>query len=710
MKQGVDQRPKIISFHESLDGIQIAARKDLIWPCAGYRVALPIKPESDLNVIEQLVLKLAECGVADTSELVDKTGFHKEFVHLVQSRLNHLGYLDERHSIDRRGKELLDKLKNQEFEYASATIYRDLVSGQLLPIVNSNAPEFMHVSDLKGDDRVRFKKGTAGNAKEIMAHKVSCSSNLHQVPESREVVGVIKQYLKLCSQRTRLSCDYAGMTSLVPQLDAITVNPASEIYYLHVKAFVQAGFSDVVITDGFGLSFSPIFSQALSRQSFPWLISLKEQAGKTLVSRGKSSVQTDEDVVLKSYPVLKRLVQKIREQFGNLEVVKVDSTHKEKDYQNSVAKILKALYDTVEYALMQVNRNYLISNWKEHFPHYSDHENNNNLHGYAVGLGFESGKLVKKLLRVQRGKLNRAGKKDPELQPELALAIASARGNMNHPLRKLAQHDRYAISFLADLKAKRDKVSHGDQTAVAALKVEEIDSIRYRVYRIIATLLPDIVEFDGASSVCRTRANDADQEMLAASIRLDKMLGTITMMRVDSDLKDELMRMELLAPVAQNPGDRVGCAPWVNSVASVLQILSYHLLKSEGRSTAENLGLTGLDIRDTGIARIKEAGFTLRNASVQPAISKVNPGRVKRASQGINATLGANLLALLSLSDDSFVAMLANRCPAMIMTISQLLELRGHGNSMQIDIGFDEFTELREHTYEVLKVLLEISH
>lgn len=40
-KSAKDHRPKVISFHTALDGLNIAARQSVLWPCHAFNISIP---------------------------------------------------------------------------------------------------------------------------------------------------------------------------------------------------------------------------------------------------------------------------------------------------------------------------------------------------------------------------------------------------------------------------------------------------------------------------------------------------------------------------------------------------------------------------------------------------------------------------------------------------------------------------------------------
>ena len=93
-----DYRPKVVSFQQTLDGLNIAARQDILWPCHAFNISIPQKKKSSLNVFEETVLKITEIESGDTEKIALLTCLEKELVAFIQNRLNQLGLLNDRQS------------------------------------------------------------------------------------------------------------------------------------------------------------------------------------------------------------------------------------------------------------------------------------------------------------------------------------------------------------------------------------------------------------------------------------------------------------------------------------------------------------------------------------------------------------------------------------------------------------------------------------
>lgn len=108
-----DSRPKVISFPAILDGLSIAAKKDILWPCHAFNVSIPQKKKTGLNVFEETILKITEIETGSTEKIAEITCLEKELVMFIQNRLSQIGLLTSRYELSTEGKELLENWRDK---------------------------------------------------------------------------------------------------------------------------------------------------------------------------------------------------------------------------------------------------------------------------------------------------------------------------------------------------------------------------------------------------------------------------------------------------------------------------------------------------------------------------------------------------------------------------------------------------------------------
>ena len=53
--QAKDYRSKVISFRQSLAGIEIASQQGILWPCHAFKVSIPTRRKKALDIFEETI-------------------------------------------------------------------------------------------------------------------------------------------------------------------------------------------------------------------------------------------------------------------------------------------------------------------------------------------------------------------------------------------------------------------------------------------------------------------------------------------------------------------------------------------------------------------------------------------------------------------------------------------------------------------------------
>ena len=148
-----NSRPKIVSFNESLSGLDAIAFGNILWPCYAFDVTVPQKKKDLLNIFEKTILKVTEIETNDTTKIADIVCLDKDLVSFIQNRLHHLKLLDERYRLSKNGKDLMDDMWSKPesgIEYVSATIFVNALSGEIMPYISTNKPIYKEIVSLRG--------------------------------------------------------------------------------------------------------------------------------------------------------------------------------------------------------------------------------------------------------------------------------------------------------------------------------------------------------------------------------------------------------------------------------------------------------------------------------------------------------------------------------------------------------------------------------
>lgn len=702
-----DHRPKIISFHQTLDGLNIAAKQDILWPCHAFSISIPKKKQSRLNIFEETVLKITEIESGDTEKIALLTCLEKELVAFIQNRLNHLGLLNDRYELSEIGQELLNEWQNKSdgnLEYTVGTVFIDLLSGKLLPYVSTDQLSYKKISRIGDSGFIDFLINPTNEKSRVSARQIrpAKDSFWKMVPDSNDVIRAIREFKKKYRRYALLNQAIDQYPPPVPMAEAISLRENPELVYLHCNVLIQIGNSDLLVTDGCGFGFSESFANYLTSQDWQWVIDLKKKGIIDWLNPDASNEEAENKSSVaggsKKYPLIARPLRHAQGYLSAAEKIKIDSSNNEQEFVRLTGLAVVALYEAIEWALRFVVSDNPVTHWERLFSSQSYRENDKILCSFATKIGFDVSDSVKALLQVQPGKIRAIDRGVSEMQPLLALAIAGAINDPKHPLNNLAIEDSRCLSFINILKEVRDPVSHGNSTDVE-LSLETLEGYRDRTTRLIHSLIPDIT--DDTYTAKTKQKRDIDQVRLKARIELDKSLGLGFVQAVSPSLREELVKVTILSQRETLDDEQLQL--YINLLASIMQLSLFEVTKDR-RSSVKNR----TNLRDEAIEKIVQSEFYPTPDVIPEQISTVNTKRLYRTVQGSSTTLGAHLLAVFLLGSERELIQLQKSDPAFIDFVADLIRLRGHGNKQQSDFSQDDLESLKKHVFKAINIIAEV--
>lgn len=702
-----DHRPKVISFLTVLDGLNLAARQSVLWPCNAFNISIPQKKRSGLNVFEETVLRITEIESGDTEKIALLTCLEKELVAFIQNRLNQLGLLTDRYELSEHGKDLLNEWQDKSdgnLEYTVATVFVDLLSGKLLPYVCTEQLSYKKIARIGDNGFIDFLINPTNEKSRVSARQIrpAKDSFWKAVPDSNDVIRAIREFKKKYKRHALLNQAADQYPPPVPVAEAISLHENPELVYLHCNVLIQIGNSDLLVTDGCGFGFSESFANYLTSQDWQWVIDLKNKGVIDRLSPDQSNEEAeDESSVadgLKRYPRIARPLRRAQEYLSYAEKIEVDSSNDEQEFARLTGLAVVALYEAIEWALRFVVTDTPVTHWERLFSSQSYRENDKILRSFAIKIGFDVSDSVKALLQVKPGKIRAVDRGVSEMQPLLALAIAGAINDPNHPLHHLAIEDSGCLSFINALKEVRDPVSHGSSTDVE-LSPETLEGYRDRTTLLIQSLIPDITAV--AYTATTKQERDIDQVRLKARIELDTSLGLGFVQAVSPSLREELVKATILSQ--RETLDNEQLQRYINVLASIMQLSLFEVAKGRASSVKNQA-----NFRDEAIEKIVQSGFYPAPDSIPEQISTVNTKRLYRALQGSSTTLGAHLLAVFLLGSERELVELQKTDPKFVELVANLIRLRGHGNKQQSDFSEDDMEALKNNVFKAIKIITEV--
>lgn len=708
-KRPKDRRPKIISFGTELSGLDIAAEQDILWPCHSFTISIPQKQKSSLNIFEETILKMTEIESSSTEKLAQNSCLDQEVVAFIQNRLNHSGLLTERYELSAQGSNLLQKLQDtaeMELQYTVATVFIDLLSGKLIPYIHTGSLEQEKILAID-DSFIILELGSTGKSYKKSCRKISPNENSfwNQVPASKDIIRAIKIFKKQRKSYALLKQDFNSSMLSVPNAEAISVAEKPEFVYLHCQAFLQVGSYELLVTDGFGFGISESFSNYLGSKEWKWIIELKKKGYIDKIDNPENTYNKAKNKPFK-YVAISKIVAKSKRAIQEIKQEKVDSSYSEKEYKQKIESATKNLYLALEQTLRQVVIKNPASEWYEIYVAGNLRSNKELLVGLAKKIGFVVSDKNKSLLLPAPSALKRINNGKVEFQPLLALAIAGATSSANHPMYNLAQKYPEFLSHSLRLKNYRDPIEHGS-TEDLHIKKTIAEELFEKTLSMIATLVPEIIDdlkkLDALDKIdAFVKNDDINQRRLKANIALDETFGVAFVSNLSGDIKEQLLRAELM--LAQFDSDK--SIEIIKCYASVMQNSIFDAIKNR-RFEIEN-DFNNNKAKKLAIAKMLEFKFYSTNATIPKEVSSVNSSRFSQVFQGLNTSLGANLLAIFLLGSESELIKLYQKTPKFAEFVAKLISLRGHGNQNLDNISQDDIRSLKEELSKAIKAIKEI--
>lgn len=702
-KPAKDHRPKVISFRTALDGLNIAASQSVLWPCHAFNISIPQKKKSGLNVFEGTVLKITEIESGDTEKIALLTCLEKELVAFIQNRLNQLGLLNDRYELSEYGQELLNEWQNKSdgnLEYTVATVFVDLLSGKLLPYVSTEQLSYKKISRIGDNGFIDFLINPTNEKSRVSARQIrpSKDSFWKAVPGSNDIIRAIREFKKKYKRHALLNQGVDQYPPPVPMAEAISLNENPELVYLHCHALIQIGNSELLVTDGCGFGFSERFANYLVSQNFDWVIKLKQRGVVDKIGNDEDSDKTSLRKSFKYAEISKRIVGS-KSALQRIRSLEVKSTYYESDYRQEIENGIKNLYAALEWSLRQVVADNPVSEWEQIFSSSNFRDNEKLLVEFAKKVGFTLNEKNLGLIQVKPGAIRQIENGKVELQPLLALAIAGASSNANHPVHRLALNHSGFLGHALRLKRYRDPIEHG---STAALNVDDkiLEELIKLTVPMIISLVPDVAgDLSEVDNDNMTSDDDISQQRLKAIIELEKVLGTAFVSNLSADIKEQLIRSELMLDrfAAEKAIEIIKC------YASVMQHALFDAVRDQ-RLEVESDHL----IRESAVEKIIQAGFFPAKAHVPKQLTTVAPRNISRTLQGSSTTLGAHLLAVFLLGSENELIELKRSDPTFVDFVANLIQLRGHGNKQQSDFSRDDMASLKNHAFKVIKIISEV--
>ena len=667
----------------------LGSPRDILWPVAAYRLTVPSgksrkEEEEALNPFEKVLMRIIESGEGrefSAAELAAESCIPKHFVEGVLLRLQDRAYLDEHNKILKSGKkswQIVEPMVSDTQRFETATIYRELVTGRLLPHVEMKSIRWKDSESLD-----------ALNQKALKLSRIVPESKCADIPTERDVIALFRSMKRRGSITNRCNA---------PTPSQILVQKEYDICYLHCQIIVQQIDYDFRILDPFGHGFSMELESA-----FSIILGMRPQPGRPLAVKGEDQ----KEVVPENW--WNNWIDKYRAVDGvggaSDDTFSCDETSR-RVYPELIRQLnphpfpfrsMEKLHAAVEWALFYhcysipseaLERAILLLE-KAIPPECHVVQ----LKAAAQGLGCVS-VPDDAFVDVPAGRLEdfRAGK--AEFSTVIALAVLAAKpGDAENPLVRAIAKDPCLIEHLVGIKNYRKSQHHG--TGASGLGNEKLEGDAF-VCEFVRTLFPNLL-FETTMSHDRARELLGDQ-LPEARLSIQAAFGYRVFNELTRREQKNLFAAEQSFLFAKN-GDMM---PMLNSLYPILQeLFSSRPVHVDGERRSW--------IGKGYVATAEQVALKMGFGPLPDSLRYVKPHLIKGALGRGRAkpSLGACVIAFLLKEKEDTLRDLKAYCSHFLEHIGYILQKCEHGNGAFV-LQDEDRKEFRRKSYQVIKSLMEV--
>ena len=689
------QHPKVFKvLHQphSIAQSHPKATQDILWPCLRFAISLQAQADQDLNLFESTLLRLLGEGGGDLEQLSQQMGLtNKErarssLAEFLCLKLQQLNLVTDRLKLTHEGEQVLEKINSTQTRVIGATVYFDLINHCWLPVITRGEIQPIH-AEQSSSGLVEFYQGSVGSAEQVKALPLLSERVSKKAPDERDVIDIIKRSRQQ-NKKLKIYSDSSNSDGFVTSSGTISVNPDGESVYLHCYAFMVAGGKSFYVSDGFRSTTQERFTRGFNDpRNLDNNSSIKHARDKL---RRRNSKGHQRQAMRES--------NSLRKTYQLLISSKVSNATENSEFKYNLSKFVSQSYAELEQMLSEC---YSFSKLKNCISKLStDSQQNAALaKEVAIELEFEveNDKLVKKLLKTNKGSVIHLKADKPVMSPLLLCHLLAARGDKKQPMAKLAKEYPLLLKDIAILRCWRNPIDHGDSADVLnVIGSEDIDFIHQLVEQVRGLLsewikdmgdqipeqtIPNWLKDMGDQIPEQTIPNWLKDDIRSnANSRLEKEFG-LMLSRMSESVYQGLFDA-LVHASSEDARDRT------NALAGALQHALYQTCQALDANEAKDIKYVKRELADLGAEKITMS----------------NPHKVQLALNGGNATLGANFIAFWSqITDQQRRELQSDK--DFVNAVDRLDKIRGHSGPI---IGQNHsLNEIEKTVFKLIKRLME---
>lgn len=680
-------------------------KQAVLLPMKACKVLVPYPKEDALNIFQETILKLLNCGAKEPSWLSEKLSLDSELVEIILKELTERKLITKARCITENGKLMLVD-KNLSYEMKTGYIFYDYVSKTYMDAFVPDS-KYRAAGIRKRDfeqNRIQFffdDSNPNSDYEEAIVIQVDKTES--------EGLPSVYDVMKVCrKQKNRERMLFTGEHSEEKDEDVSRfansnkvslLGDNSDVYiatYLVVPTGDLVNKSNLQVCYPFGEGFSagltnPILSSANKEENAPLKkaieelkrrqTSLTEKERRTVRSASQNLIQRVDKILsanIRNYPYINQRALEVESKRET--IIRLMKENKGKNWEtinSNINDYIIAIYRFLAAVLIDVADKH--SGYKDLLNRDRKH-NADTLSTIALKCKFVDDEVFDRCFCIKKGRV-RDAKRSEEVSALIAWNLLEANGNNDHPFYKLGNEMPNFIVEVNKLRQLRDDGMHGNDIEYSFRCVEDLSKMYFRV---LSILIEDIEYHEDAFSIDATKVLDENE--LKHRKEAENMLERIFTSNVNrySGLSNVLVSLieeqnygeEYLNETTTDPFSKKG-EGYPTYVSETLEMILKVLCKQRlNKSVMSSLKNYSDEYRNELLKGMQELGFQVEE------IPYYNLSNITKSFDNYRmGTLQSNFYVWYFSElgqQDCMLAELAIRCPLLIQVVHDAVKVREH--------------------------------
>ena len=716
-------------------------KQAVLLPMKACKVLVPYPKDNALNLFQETILKLMNCGKKEEAWLADNLSLDQSLVETVIRELYEKKLITKSGTLTEEGTKILED-KSLSYDMKTGYIFYDYLTKTYIDAFipdNRFRPSDIRSRKKDANQIQFFLDSTDPNSRYESAIIINAEKPEAPVKPSPY------DALKVCRrQKNRDRQMFAGnftqkndeeVTDFMPNDKVSLLNDNKDVYvatYLVIPVgedIVNRNQMQVVYPFGKGFSpllVDPINTAANYPENKPLMNAIDELKKKQTaltesekyknITFDKQTIKRVDEIFsdnIRNHPYAnKRAIEaetKREQIFGLIE------KNKGKNWEtinSNINDYVIAIYRLLGAALIDVSDKY---SYYRNLLNSDIKHNADTLREIAIGCGFTYDDVYEKYLQINKGSVtgtnNSAGAKQSEqVRALIALNLLEAKYNTDHPFYKLAQADPMFIVDAYDLTRIRDDGMHGNDIVY---NFNHIDNLSKKFFRAVSLILEDLSfneDHFELKEVTSTTDMIGYKHRLSALQQVEKMFTkNINLYRGLTNKLVELIEEqtygeEFLTSSADGKMSKTG-ESYPTYAAETLEFILKELCKRRiERNAVRKLKNYSDEYSEELSEQMRAYGFSV-NSIPYYSLSKISQS-FRNYSMG---TLQSNFYVWYfseTEQPDNLLPKLAEKSPAFIQVISDTVNARSHTGIMSYSDSSLDF--IKNHLIECINQVIDL--